>query len=300
VELRQLKYFVAVVERSSFSIAADDLHVTQPALSKSLRSLEQDLGVRLLDRGPNGVSPTVYGEQLLAYAQPILSLLAEARSEIDAMRGASKGQLNIGAMPAALRVIVPTAAREFLASRANVKLTVQEGLNEALIHALRNGSLDLVVTVLPAEQFPPEIEYRILQQEPMMIVCRPDHPLMRLDTRNLADLASYEWVVPERQEPDRRQLDRLFVAQQLPKPRVAMETTSVTLLSSLLASSDYLTYLPASSVGEGKDFATLPLEHPTWTRTTVVAYRERGPLRPLLNAFLRTLEGVAKQLGGVG
>lgn len=295
MELRQLKYFVAVVERSSFSTAAEDLHVTQPALSKSLRSLEQTLGVRLLDRGPNGVKPTIYGEQLVSYARPILSLVTEARSEIDAMRGASKGQLNVGAVPAALRVMVPSAAREFLASRPNVKLTVQEGLNETLIHALRSGLLDLVITVLPAEQFPPEIEYRILHQEEMAIVCRPDHPLMQVERLGLSDMVDYQWIVPDRQEPDRRQLDRLFLSDRLAKPTVALETTSVTLLAGLLSSTDYLTYLPHSSVGRTADFAMLRLSHPTWMRTTVVAYREKGPLRPLLNAFLRTLEGVAKR-----
>lgn len=296
MELRQLRYFVTVVERSSFSVAAEDLHVTQPALSKSLRSLELELGVRLLDRGPNGVSPTIFGDQLVSYARPILSLVTEAKSEIDAMRGANKGQLSIGAVPSALRVMVPTTACEFLAARPNVRLIIQEGLNESLINLLRSGALDLVVTVLPAEQFPSEIEYRVLHSEPMAIVCRPDHPLTQADVTQLTSLIPYQWVVPERQEPDRRQLDRLFSGNNLARPMVAMETASVTLLASLLSTTNYLSYLPRSSIGKTTDLAMLNLDQPTWARTTVVAYREKGPLRPLLNTFLKTLDAVAKRI----
>lgn len=296
MELRQLKYFVTVVDRSSLSAAAEDLHVTQPALSKSLRSLEVELGVRLLDRGPNGVSPTIFGEQLVTYAKLVLSLVNEFRSEIDALRGAKKGQLNIGAVPSALRVIVPTTAAEFLSARPNVRLVIQEGLNETLINLLRSGVLDLVVSVLPAERFPAEIEYRVLQSEPMVIVCRPGHPLRQAEITELSSLVPYQWVVPDRQEPDRRQLDQLFTSGNLPRPNVAMETASVTLLSSMLSTTNHLSYLPRSSIGNMTDLAMLHLDQPTWARTTVVAYREKGPTRPLLNTFLNTLDAVAKRI----
>lgn len=296
MDLKQLRYLTAVLHHSSFSVAATHLHVTQPALTKSLRSLEQTLGVRLLDRGPGGVRPTIYGDHLAAYAQLILSIAAEARQEIEALRGATKGQLKIGAVPAALRVIVPSAARAFLKNRPAVRLSIVEGLNEALIAALRRGTLDLVVTVLPSEQHVQEIDFRVLQEEPMAIICHPDHPLARCDRVSLAQLVSYDWIVPERLEPDRRQLERLFAGAGLTSPNVVAETTSVTLLPAMLADTTYLSYLPVSSVGLSNDCVALALDCPTWTRTTIAAFRQKGPIRPLLGRFLEDLEAAARAL----
>lgn len=296
MELRQLKYFVAVVEWSSFSLAAGHLNVTQPALSKSLRSLEQSLGAKLLERGPNGVSLTTYGEQLFLYARPILSMVAEAKDEIASMRGAGKGRLHIGAIPSSLRVLVPATVTDFLHSRGNVRLTIQEGLSDTIVNAVRSGTLDLAVTVLPAENFSDEVNYRVLQEEPMRVVCRPGHPLLQSPSPRLSDLDGYEWVVPDRHEPDRRQLDSLFALKRLPAPRIAMETTSVTLLSTVLGNADYLSYLPASSVSNTKDLVMAPLDDLIWMRTTVVAFRDKAPLRPLLTQFIRALEEVAERL----
>jgi len=292
VELRQLRHLTAVLQRASFSAAANDLNITQPALSKSLRTLEKSLGVRLLDRGPNGVRPTVYGEQLAAYAHLVLAQVSEAEQEIEALRGARKGRLRIGAVPAALRTIVPGAARTFLVDRPDVQLSIVEALNDTLVGALERGALDLAVVVLPAEPFAPEIETRVLTREPMAIVGRPGHPLAARRDLELADLSAFSWVVPERLEPDRRQLDRLFGRARLPLPKVVMETTSVTLLPAMLSDTTFVSYLPQSSVDAGGCVA-LPLRAATWTRTTVAAFRIKGPLRPLLGRFLACIEAVA-------
>jgi DNA-binding transcriptional LysR family regulator len=295
VELRQLRHLTAVLQRASFSAAATELNITQPALSKSLRTLETSLGVRLLDRGPNGVRATVYGEQLAAYAHLVLAQVAEAEQEIEALRGARKGRLRIGAVPASLRTIVPVAARNFLADRPDVQLSIVEALNDVLLGSLQRGALDLVISVLPAEPFPPEIESRVLTREPMAIVGQPGHPLAGKSNLALADLCDFSWVVPERLEPDRRQLDRLFGRARLPLPKVVMETTSVTLLPAMLSGTTFLSYLPASSVQAGGCVA-LPLSGATWMRTTVAAFRQKGPLRPLLGRFLSAIEAAAREL----
>ncbi|UIY32400.1 LysR family transcriptional regulator (plasmid) [Neorhizobium galegae] len=93
LDLRQLRHFIAVVHTGSFSMAAENLRLTQPALSKSIRSMEQSLGVRLLDRGPSGVQATIFGQRLIGYSELLLSLASEAIDEIDALRGARRGSL---------------------------------------------------------------------------------------------------------------------------------------------------------------------------------------------------------------
>lgn len=291
MELRQLRHLTAVLERRSFAAAANELHITQPALSKSLRKLELTLGVRLLDRGPSGVRPTVYGEHLATYAHLVLAQVAEAEQEIGALRGARKGWLRLGAAPAALRTIVPAAVYSFLADRPTVQLSIIEGLSEHLVGMLRRSTLDLIVTAMPTEPFDADIEFRVLQQEPMMIVSSPDHPFANRKRIQLAELTPYRWIVPDRLEPDRRHLDRLFASAGLAMPEVVLETTSITLLPAVLSHTEYLTYLPQSSLSAetASSYVALPLATPTWTRTTAAAFRRKGPLRPLLGRFLQSL-----------
>ena len=97
MDLRQLRYFLATVESRSFGKAAEKLHVTQPALSKAVRRLELSLGVRLLDRLPRGVSPTIYGEALAAHADLIEGEIARARDAIFALKDGNTGRVVVGA-----------------------------------------------------------------------------------------------------------------------------------------------------------------------------------------------------------
>ena len=134
-----------------------------------------------------------------------------------------------------------------------------------------------------------------LTREAMAIVGQPGHPLAAKPDLALADLSAYSWVVPERLEPDRRALDRLFGRARLPLPKVVMETTSVTLLPAMLSGTTFLSYLPGSSVAAAGCVA-LALGEATWTRTTVAAFRQKGPLRPLLGRFLAAIETASRTL----
>lgn len=130
----------------------------------------------------------------------------------------------------------------------------------------------------------------------MLIVGQPGHPLAGRPDLQLAELSAFSWIVPERLEPDRRQLDLLFGRARLALPKVVMETTSVTLLPAMLSGTNYLSYLPASSVGGPSGCVALALGSPTWTRTTVAAFRQKGPLRPLLGRFLGAIEAAARDV----
>jgi DNA-binding transcriptional LysR family regulator len=142
------------------SAAAEQLGLTQPALSKSIRMLEQSLGVRLLDRGPAGVRMTLFGERLKAYADQVLALSDEAVEEIDALRGARRGSLRIGCVAAMLRSLVPRTVAALRDRYPDVDIIVSEGLNDTLVDALRIGRLDLAITARPEGAGDPDLEFR--------------------------------------------------------------------------------------------------------------------------------------------
>src|SRR3954466_14453818 len=114
MEIRQLRHLVTVAKFASFGRAAESLNLTQPALSKSIRSLEKSLGVRLFERSAFGVRPTIYGEKLVEYAKMMLSLTSEAEAEIGAMQGARRGTLHVGAVTSVIRDLLPKALGRFL------------------------------------------------------------------------------------------------------------------------------------------------------------------------------------------
>ncbi len=299
MDLRQLRHFVTVARFASFSTAADHLGVTQPALSKSIRTLEQSLGVRLLDRGPAGVRATMFGERLLGYGQLLLSLSEEAVGEIDALRGARRGSLHIGGMAAILRTIVPETLTRFLVSHPEVGVIVHDGLNDALFGALFAGKLDIAITARPTDMLGDDLEWRRLREDPVDIVAAPDHPLAARTRVPLADLVPYSWVVPPRPEPDRLNLDALFANAGLPKPKIAVETTSVVFLTGMVRRTHHLSYLTRPSLAgesdaESASLRPLQLACPTWTRTICATFRRKGVIRPTVLAFLRELEAACR------
>lgn len=286
MDIRQVRHFVTVAQLGSFSAAAKLLRVTQPALSKSVRNLEQMLGVRLFDRGPGGVRVTLFGERLLSYG-----LSDEAVAEIDALRGARRGSLHVGAMGAVLDSIVPQAVSRFQRAHPDVNIVIDEGLNDALFGSLFAGKIDIAITTRPVEVIDDSLEWRELLNEPVEFVVGADHPLAARKRIELSELVPFNWIMPPRPEPDRLTLDALFVTAGLSKPRIVIETTSRLFMSAMLRQSRYIGY--RSSLARRSELlplASLDLASDTWSRAIFATFRRKGVIRPAVLAFLQKLE----------
>jgi DNA-binding transcriptional LysR family regulator len=150
MELRHLRYFVAVAEELHFRRAADRLHVAQPAISEQIRKLEQELGVRLFDRTPRSVALTVAGGALLEEARHVLRHAEVARQAAQNAGDRATMRLRIGYLPDSLPASVPRALRHLAASAPRIQVDLETGRSIRLIEDLRAHRLDLVVTALPA------------------------------------------------------------------------------------------------------------------------------------------------------
>ncbi|WP_293862882.1 LysR family transcriptional regulator [uncultured Alsobacter sp.] len=292
MDLKQLKYLVLVARHASIGAAAAQLNLTQPALSKSIRALEESTGVRLLERGPWGVKPTAYGEKLIEYADLLLSLTEEARSEIDAMRGAKRGRLRIGAITTAIRELAPTAIKAFMASHPDVEVSFTEDMSPGLHAAVLSGAIDVAVVVRPRD-VSDDVEFVELLDLPVDIVADRAHPLVGDRVVALEELTGYRWLIPSRPEPDRMALDAMFTAARLPRPVAVCETTSANFQVAMIAGSQWLSYLTRTSayrLGPGAQFVALTLDRPTWSRDIGLIYRRRSMVRPVINSFVRELK----------
>jgi DNA-binding transcriptional LysR family regulator len=150
MELRHLRYFVAVAEELHFRRAADRLHVAQPAISEQIRKLEQELGVKLFDRTPRSVALTVAGGALLEEARHVLRHAEVARQAAQNAGDQATMRLRIGYLPDSLPASVPRALRQLATSAPRVQVDLETGGAIRLVEDLRAHRLDLVVTALPA------------------------------------------------------------------------------------------------------------------------------------------------------
>jgi len=150
MELRQLRYFVAVAEELHFSRAAERLHVVQPAVSEQVRKLEEELGMRLLNRTKRTVSLTEAGAGLLTQARRVLQQVEAARLAVHNARDRAASRLSIGYTPASLPARVPRALRRLAASMKGLETSLELGYGLELVAAVRDERLDAAVVSLPA------------------------------------------------------------------------------------------------------------------------------------------------------
>lgn len=147
MELRQLRYFVALAEKLHFARAAESLHITQPSLSQQMRVLEDDLGVQLFERSKRHVALTQEGEVLLPYARHMLSLAEDARRELADRSGLQKGHIRLGVTPTVGSRLLPDSLKRFHQLHPGIELTITEDGSIELARMLDRGELDLAVLV---------------------------------------------------------------------------------------------------------------------------------------------------------
>ena len=175
MELRQLRHFQEIVRCSSFGQAADKLHITQPALSKSIRNLERSLGCRLLERHPSGVMPTEHGRLFLNYTSLVTSELDRAIEELAALSGRGTGVVRVGAGATMMRYLLPQAVRLFMSQTADSanstsSVTFRQGLKDELIAALRRGEIDVVVGSVDPDRTEDDLRQELVLEDHIEVV----------------------------------------------------------------------------------------------------------------------------------
>ena len=188
LELRHLRYFVAVAEALNFSRAADRLHMAQPPLSAAIRQLEQELGTELLLRTTREVRLTEAGSAFLDGARRTLTELDRARSDAQRAAAGEIGQLRIGFSWSARFETLPAIGRTFRASHPDVSLLTEEMWNARMLPALQSGTIDLAVALCP--EVAGEFSYLPLRSEPVIALLAQSHPLAtraEIELRSLAD-----------------------------------------------------------------------------------------------------------------
>lgn len=244
LDSRLVTAFLAVAEQGSLSRAAQVLNLTQPALTRTIKRLEAQVGAPLFERQPTGMSLTAYGEVLLRRARILESETQTTISEIRALRGIGQGNVRLGVVSSAAEALLPQTIARMSQTCPETVFTVTVGLEDELAVRLVRGELDLVV----AFHLPDGQDIRCLVNGPShdgcCFVAGRAHRLATRRDLSLEDIGAESWVLPPEGTSVRAQVTEVFARNGVPAPAVRVETQSLLAMKALVERAGFLTWLP--------------------------------------------------------
>ena len=295
VELRHLRYFVAVAEELHFGRAAKRLHIVQPTLSTQIQRLEAEVGVQLLHRTKRSVGLTEAGRVFLEEARQALEHSERAVRSAKRAAAGEMGRLNVGVTPNATYGVLTDVVTLFRERCPDAAVVPREMHSTAQIEALREGSVEVGFLRLPAGREYEDVEVEFFAREPLMAVLPKSHPLAAEKRVQLESLADEAFLIPDRGlEPGYyEQLVAICESADF-VPKVAQETTEIQVGMALTATGGYVGLLPASTRHlKMTGVVAKRLVEPVPEIELSVAWRS-GTLSPVARTFLDMAKEVAQ------
>jgi DNA-binding transcriptional LysR family regulator len=286
MDLRQLRYLVALSEERNFTRAAAREHIAQPALSQQIRRLEDELGLALVERTTRRVVMTEAGELLVGRARRALAEIEAAHEELQALRGAWTGRVTVGTMHTMGPVDVSLVLALFHQRHPQVELTVREQSSEELAELLRLDELELAFLSVTERIESRGLEFRQLVSEELVVILPPGHRLSQREVLEMEELHDEEFV-SYREGSRLRELLVSAAAAAGFVPRVTLESNESQRIRRLVARGMGVAILPRSDcVGPGARVAVVALREPSLTRDITLAWRSERRLAPAAAEFL--------------
>jgi LysR family transcriptional regulator, nitrogen assimilation regulatory protein len=297
VDLKQLEYFVNVVDLGGFSRAARVLGIAQPAISRQVRSLEVELRQSLLLRNGRGATPTEAGKRLLEHARGILQQAERARRDVDETKGTTVGKVVVGLPPTIARHLTLPVVRAFRKGYPQASLSIVEGLSSTLLEWLAVGRVDVALVYNPAAS--PAIDIRVLLEEPLCLVGprkgegeRPPPGL------KLRELPRYPLIIPSWPHAIRLLVETRLASLGL-RPQVAMEIDAVPAILELVAEGHgYAVLSPRALQGAApaQRLYARTIVQPQLKSALALVTSAQRPSTPLQKAAIVLLEGLAESV----
>lgn len=282
MELRHLRYFEAVARHSHVTRAAAELHIAQPALSKQISQLEQELGVALFDRVGRNVRLTEAGEALLPHARAVMAQVEAARAEMAERIGLRKGRATVGAPPTVGNQLLPPVLAGFNRRYGGIELRLHEAGVQTLLDLLETGLTDVAVVTLPVDD--ENLTVLPLFSEEMVIAVWRDHPLAGRGEVAFSELAGEPWVLsPENYEL--REAALMACEQAGFTPRVVLDGGETDTLLRFVASGLGIALVPRLAVQGSSDLVPLRVSDQKLQRSLGVVWRGDRVASPAARAL---------------
>ena len=300
LKIKHLKLLVTVGEQNNIYKASQLLHMAQPAVTKTIRDMENALELTLFNRSSRGVTPTGYGEVLIKHSKLILAQVRHVSEELVSLHEGVSGHINVGTLLAASPWLLPKSLASIKASRSQISITVTEGTSTLLLPRLLIGEIDVVVGRLPEVQDIEEIESVPLYYEPVSLVVRAGHPLLKRNKLDLKDLVQQSWILPSEGTVLRREIENAFHTANLPVPVNTIESVSVLTNRTLLQETDMIGSMPDAVLKTYEEvglLARLPVHIKANLAPVGYSVLVGRELTPAVQYFLQVLKNTAEGMG---
>ncbi|MGY0614895.1 LysR family transcriptional regulator [Vibrio sp. FJH11] len=281
MELRQLKHFVEAAEHGSISAAARLLNLAQPAISSSIKKLEQELKAPLFNRRDRGITLTVAGNEFLSHAKQILKQAEDAKLAMQAMEGLDQGLVDV-AVPSMLgSYYFPPIVMAFRHQYPNIDMNILDTGTRNIRRLLLEGEVEL--GVIASKDLTPELDSGFLIREEMVVCMAVDHPLAEKEVIEYADFLAHDLVLFQKGYYHHTLLDR--VSQQVNiKPKVAFSSNLLPLIKSVIRQGYAISPMWKVVIGEDDDIVTRPFAE-TFEIDLSLAWRKDSYLSRANQAF---------------
>lgn len=299
LKTRQLLLLIALDDYRNIHRAADELHMTQPAASKQVKDLEEMLDVKLFERLPRGMEPTIYGETMIRHARMALTSLALAHDDIVTLKAGLTGQVQVGVIMTPAMALLPRAIARVKEEAPLLRIGVQLETSNLLLDRLQHGTLDFMIGRIFDTGDTSGLIYEELTEEPACAVVRPGHPLLDGRELTLQDIAPLPWIVPPPGSILRYRFDMMFRRAGLEPPANVVDTTAILMITALLQQTDSLHVMPlevAQYYASLNVMRILPLELPCKMDAFGIIRHQDHLLSPGADMLLRAVRAAAKEI----
>lgn len=295
MELRQIKYFLALFEEGNMTRAARKLNVVQPALSMQIRHFEEEFGTRFFERTPQGVVPTSAGKRAYQLFLPIIKDMENARQQILDLNGKVSGRIGVGLIPSVAASVLAVALAEFSADYPDVDIRIDESYSGTLLEWVTAGQIDCAVINQIAAHTSGIISEDLVDEELVLVSSRSAGGEIPHIVR-FAELPTMSLVLPSRRHGLRMIIERLATERKIEiKPRIEIDALIPTL--ELVGRSGWATILPAIALAAGSTALDLRISRIVDPRPSRKLVRIHHVQRPLTLAAERFLNVLRDHLG---
>ncbi len=289
--VRRLQIFIALCKTRHMQTVATLLGLSQPAVSAALKVLENGADLALLERTPQGMIPSLAGQEIVPNIRRALNELRHIPADIAARQGVLVGTVQIGALPLSRTKLLPQAILAVTAKYAGIKIITNESAFVTLASELRSGEVDFIVGALRTSDYAADMVSETLFTEKMVIVARRGHPLS--DTViSPQDLRSARWVLPRSETPARKLLESSFESVNIPPPDPVVESGDLAIVRGLLLDSDMLAAVSARQLQHELDsgeLVSLNVDLADTQRPIGITFRAGSLLSPAASALIEAI-----------
>lgn len=288
IDFDGVQAFVAIADLGGFSKAAQQLHITQTALTRRIQKLEAYLGLQLLDRTTRRVELTALGRDFLPQARSIVHEMTSAVERLKDMSQRARGNFTLACIPSMTSHVLPEVIRTYAAEHPDNRIRLLDGSSHEVREAVISGQAELGIAVQSEKH--PDLEATVLFADPLVFICRAPHPLQAHKSVTWADMRNADLI-----GVSSFMATRVFMDYQLAKRGIRLRgnyevqhhATAVNLVAAGVGS----TILPSSTFKEGDrpDVHKIPLTHPVVKRKVELIRHKRGGLSPAAQAFHNVL-----------